>query len=138
MVVASQRVRKYAFPSMSFDVALSTQVPSSLMKANDGATTSVCKLGRAIGGRFRSSMVLFDASFMLAEFLSWHDSLLQVAEVKELMRVTGTRWSNWKKTRGEEVGAGLGLLSIVMSNLGPKMIATDGDDEVLHLLEMVH
>ena len=33
-----------------------------------------------------------------------------------------------------ELGAGLGLPSIVASNLGAKMIATDGDDAVLHLL----
>ena len=33
-----------------------------------------------------------------------------------------------------EIGAGLGLPSIVASNLGAKMIATDGDTQLLHLL----
>ena len=43
-------------------------------------------------------------------------------------------WNSWKGKSGVELGAGLGLPSIVASNLGAKMIATDGDDAVLHLL----
>merc|ERR1711862_2032 len=45
-------------------------------------------------------------------------------------------WNNWNGKSGIELGAGLGLPSIVASNMGAKMIATDGDDAVLHLLGM--
>ena len=87
-------------------------------------------------GNFRSGMQLWDASFVLAEFLSRHGDLAQIAEIKELMGESGMRWTSWKGKSGVELGAGLGLPSIVASNLGAKMIATDGDDAVLHLLDM--
>merc|ERR1712176_792236 len=54
----------------------------------------------------------------------------------ELIGISSARWNNWKGKTGIELGAGLGLPSIVASNLGAKMIATDGDDEVLYLLDM--
>ena len=59
-----------------------------------------------------------------------------MAEVKELMGETGMQWGGWTGKSAVELGAGLGLPSIVASNLGAKMIATDGDDAVLHLLDM--
>merc|ERR1712070_473986 len=71
---------------------------------------------------------------MLAEFLSRHSQLAHVAEVTELIGTGGVRWDSWKGKTGIELGAGLGLPSIVVSNLGAKMIATDGDDKVLQLL----
>ena len=70
----------------------------------------------------------------MAEFTSKHCDLAQVAEVKELMDQSGMTWNSWKGKRGVELGAGLGLPSIVASKLGAKMTATDGDDMVLHLL----
>merc|ERR1712078_695677 len=42
--------------------------------------------------------------------------------------------NNWKAKSGVELGAGLGLPSIVVSNMGTKMVATDGDNAALHLL----
>ena len=68
---------------------------------------------------------------MMAEFLTRHGDLSQVTEVKELMEVNGTPWTCWKQKSGIELGAGLGLPSIVASNLDAKMISTDGDDAVL-------
>merc|ERR1711933_228838 len=101
----------------------------------EDATRMSVDSGTTIGGRFRSGMSLFDGSLMLAEFLSSHSDLAQVAEVKELMGEDWTCWKNWKDKTGIELGAGLGLPSIVASNLGAKMVATDGDEEVLHLLD---
>ena len=101
------------------------QVP--LMNLKKGGTyISVDK------SRFRSGMALWDASFALAEFMSRHCDLAQVAEVQELMDGdgTGTIWNTWKGKSGVELGAGLGLPSIVASNLGAKMTATDGDDSL--------
>ena len=70
---------------------------------------------------------------MLAEFLSWHGDLAQTAEVKELMTESGMCLNSWKAKSGVELGAGLGLPSIVVSNLGTEMVATDGDNSVLHM-----
>ena len=80
-------------------------------------------------------MIVWEASFVLAEFLSRHSNLTQVEEVQELMGNSGILWGSWKAKSGLELGAGLGLPSIVASNLGAKMIATDGDDSVLQLLK---
>ena len=129
--VDSERTHKLAFPSISLDVALRMQVPSRLMRAEDGS-----RMNGDIGGRFRKGMVVWDTSFLLAEFLSRNDDLMQVSELKELMGESGRRWNSWKWKSGVELGAGLGLPSIVASNLGAKMIATDGDDAQLHLLSM--
>merc|ERR1711933_52143 len=79
-------------------------------------------------------MALWDASFALAEFMSRHCDLTQVAEVQALMDENDTIRNTWKGKRGVEIGAGLGLPSIVAANLGAQMTATDGDDMVLHLL----
>ena len=81
-------------------------------------------------------MMVWGASFVLAEFLSRHRNLSQVEEVMSFVDGNHTVWESWKAKRGVELGAGLGLPSIVASNLGAKMIATDGDDAVLHLLRM--
>jgi len=129
--MAGQHVRNYTFPKIKLDVSLSMQVPSRLLRAEDGT-----RMQGTIGGRFRSGMALFDTSFVLAEFLSRHDDLGQVVEVKELMGESNTRWDSWKRKSGVELGAGLGLPSILASNLGANMFATDGDDAVLHLLGM--
>ena len=55
--------------------------------------------------------------------------MTQVVEVKEFLEQSGTCWKTWKRKSGVELGAGLGLLSMVVSNLSAKMIATDGDNE---------
>lgn len=105
------------------------QVPSRLVKAQDGT-----RMNGTIGGRFRSGMTLFDGSLTLADFFSRHIDLTEIPEVKDLMGGIAASWSSWKGKIGVELGAGLGLPSIVLSDLGAKMIATDGDDTVLHLL----
>ena len=97
---------------------------------------SAGKSVRTIGGRCRSGMALWEASFVMAEFLSRHGDLAQIPEIKELMGESGMCWTSWRGKSGVELGAGLGLPSIVASTLGAKMIATDGDDAVLHLLNM--
>ena len=59
---ASPYERKYEFPAVRLNVSLSMQVP--LMNLKKGGTyTSVDK------SQFRSGMALWDASFVLAEFM---------------------------------------------------------------------
>merc|ERR1739848_861815 len=103
-------------------------VPVMNLKKNDGTS--------ADRSRFRLGMALWDASFVLAEFMSNHRDLAQLREVQELMGESGKTWNSWNGKCGVELGAGLGLPSIVGSKLGAKMIATDGDDKVLDLLGM--
>ena len=62
--------------------------------------------------------------------------MTQVVEVKEFLEQSGTCWKTWKRKSGVELGVGLSLLSMVVSNLGAKVIARDSDNEVLHLLSM--
>ena len=57
-----------------------------------------------------------------------------VPEIKELIRRSETSWDSWKGKSGVELGTRLGMPSIIMSNLGSKLISIDGDDEVLQLL----
>eukprot|EP00747_Dinoflagellata_sp_TGD_P096942 gnl/TRDRNA2_/TRDRNA2_166985_c0_seq3.p1 gnl/TRDRNA2_/TRDRNA2_166985_c0~~gnl/TRDRNA2_/TRDRNA2_166985_c0_seq3.p1 ORF type:complete len:345 (-),score=56.72 gnl/TRDRNA2_/TRDRNA2_166985_c0_seq3:18-1004(-) len=128
--VASQCERKYLFPTIGLDVALSTKVPH--LKAKGGSCTSTDDPTGTCDPRFRSGMAVWEASFVLSEFLSRYENLAQIAEVKEL--IGPKRWDSWRGKSGVELGAGLGLPSIVATNLGAEMIATDGDDAVLQLL----
>ena len=72
-------MRKYAFPSISLEVALSTQVPCAVMKAKDGTRVS-----GTIGGSFTSGLIPWEASLVLAQFLSHNGELACASEVKEL------------------------------------------------------
>eukprot|EP00746_Dinoflagellata_sp_MGD_P140646 gnl/MRDRNA2_/MRDRNA2_73862_c0_seq2.p2 gnl/MRDRNA2_/MRDRNA2_73862_c0~~gnl/MRDRNA2_/MRDRNA2_73862_c0_seq2.p2 ORF type:complete len:137 (+),score=22.69 gnl/MRDRNA2_/MRDRNA2_73862_c0_seq2:179-589(+) len=125
---------KYAFPSIHLDVAISMQVPAPVVVVNDDTLTHPAKKRKMITTPFSSGMALWEAAYVLADFLSRHVNLAQVAEVKTLIEGTGSQWNNWQGKSGIELGAGLGLPSIVASNLGANMIATDGDDAVLSLL----
>ena len=54
--VASQHVRKYMFPSISLDVALSMQVPTPVMNKRNLTHMSAGDVVMTIGGRFKSGM----------------------------------------------------------------------------------
>merc|ERR1719171_3260961 len=112
------------------------QVPN--LEAESSSCIGVDNSSRTLDQRFTGKLgtMVWGASFALAEFLSRHSNLAQVEELKELMEARCMWWSNWKLKSGVELGAGLGLPSIVASNLGAEMIATDGDDEVLKLLSL--
>eukprot|EP00746_Dinoflagellata_sp_MGD_P094469 gnl/MRDRNA2_/MRDRNA2_375612_c0_seq1.p1 gnl/MRDRNA2_/MRDRNA2_375612_c0~~gnl/MRDRNA2_/MRDRNA2_375612_c0_seq1.p1 ORF type:complete len:136 (+),score=26.01 gnl/MRDRNA2_/MRDRNA2_375612_c0_seq1:51-458(+) len=93
--LAAQRVRTYRFPCISLDVALSMQVPTSIMAGKGIAPTSACESAtEANNARFAEGMTLWEASFALAEFLSRHGDLAQVAEVQELMGDSCPWWKN--------------------------------------------
>jgi len=82
---------------------------------------------RSDGGA--TGVALWEASFVLAEWLS-----------RQRKRVPATvgqakKWDKWRGKCGVELGAGLGLPSIVAARLGVKMVATDGDAAALRLLQ---
>jgi len=66
--VVTQRVREYTFPSISLEVALNMQVPVPVKKDT-------------IGEKVTSGTALWEGSFALAEFLSRHSDLAQIADV---------------------------------------------------------
>ncbi|CAE7569666.1 VCPKMT [Symbiodinium sp. CCMP2592] len=95
---------------------------------------------RADGGT--TGVALWEASFVLAEWLSrqgdGQGGLLACSALQELLKGAGkaqrARWRRWHGKVGVELGAGLGLPSIVASQLGASVVATDGDASVLTLL----
>eukprot|EP00439_Symbiodinium_sp_Y106_P042396 s2406_g5.t1 len=95
---------------------------------------------RADGGT--TGVALWEASFVLAEWLSrqgdGQGGLLACSALQELLKGAGkaqrARWRRWRGKVGVELGAGLGLPSIVASQLGARVVATDGDASVLTLL----
>merc|ERR1712060_506415 len=118
---ASRQTSTYDFPRIGVEIVLERQVPSRLIEAETSSHRSGVEWDSTLSGRFRSGMSLWDASFVLAELLSKHYDLLQVAEVQELMGEKVKIWNSLKGKRGVEIGAGLGLPSIVAANLGAKM-----------------
>ena len=77
-------------------------------------------------GRGNTGVALWEGSFVLAEWLSRQSD----PAVSEDIQNTGTdsTWGSggWSGMVGVELGAGLGLPTIVASKLGVAMIATDG------------
>jgi hypothetical protein len=73
-------------------------------------------------------VALWEGSFVLAEWLSRQGTPTGSPEMAEVMRgAWGPNESGgWRGMTGVELGAGLGLPSIVASKLGLEMVATDG------------
>jgi hypothetical protein len=71
-------------------------------------------------------VALWEGSFVLAEWLSRQTD---PRRSKDVTAAAGEVWGGdggWEGKTGVELGAGLGLPSIVASKLGVEMIATDG------------
>jgi hypothetical protein len=78
-------------------------------------------------GRGNTGVALWEGSFVLAEWLSRQsDPEDPVGDISNSN--TGANWGTggWHGKTGVELGAGLGLPSIVASKLGVAMVATDG------------
>lgn len=152
--VSGQQKLSYQFPflpnpqgSKGSSIVLSAQAP-----------------GRKLQG---TGVAAWEASFVLAEWLSRHRSPADVEQIsemllldekqaqKEILRTSkaedaecnddgfpGTPlpgssedWSSWRGKKVVEIGAGLGLPSIISSRLGMRTVTTDGDDDVILLLK---
>lgn len=77
-------------------------------------------------GRGNTGVALWEGSFVLAEWLSRQTD---PSRSKDVTAAAGEVWGGdggWHGKTGVELGAGLGLPSIVASKLGVEMIATDG------------
>jgi len=71
-------------------------------------------------------VALWEGSFVLAEWLSRQKTPHCTTGIKEALDGAWGKDANWSGKVGVELGAGLGLPSIVASELGVQMIATDG------------
>jgi hypothetical protein len=75
-------------------------------------------------GRGNTGVALWEGSFVLAEWLSRQKSPLATEGVAKAL---GGAWDDdWKGKVCVELGAGLGLPSVVASKLGAHVVATDG------------
>ena len=76
-------------------------------------------------GRGNTGVTLWEGSFVLAEWLSRRG---EPGASEDVVDATDGAWAGatWKGKVGVELGAGLGLPSIVAAKLGVEMVATDG------------
>lgn len=87
---------------------------------------------RSDGGT--TGVALWEASFVLAEWLSRQAKGPRASRELDSVLPKKKIWRRWLGKKGVELGAGLGLPSIIAAQLGVEMIATDGDASVLRLL----
>ncbi|CAE7236701.1 VCPKMT [Symbiodinium natans] len=148
-MASRQQELHYDFPVLSgLQVALHAETPGqpgrSRRRVRAAALREQSELQgdpqRADGGT--TGVALWEASFVLAEWLSRRGDeaggLSACSAFQELFKgarkAQRARWRSWRGKAGVELGAGLGLPSIVASHLGADIVATDGDASVLKLL----
>ena len=105
-------------------VALASTTPQSFK----GTKKERSRVDDSCGGwgRGNTGVALWEGSFVLAEWLSRQTD---PSRSKDVTAAAGEVWGGdggWEGKTGVELGAGLGLPSIVASKLGVEMIATDG------------
>ena len=105
-------------------VALASTTPRSFK----GTSKEHSRVDDSCGGwgRGNTGVALWEGSFVLAEWLSRQTD---PRRSKDVTAAAGEAWGGddgWRGKTGVELGAGLGLPSIVASKLGVEMIATDG------------
>ena len=89
-------------------------------------------------GLAHTGLAPWDASYVLAEWMSRFPCPASAPALQQFLGITednACTWKQWGNRHGVELGAGVGLLSIVAARLGVSMVATDGDDAVLKLLQ---
>lgn len=93
---------------------------------------------KAPGRQCKGTGVAFwEASFVLADFLARNRSPAKVEELRPWLSQTeeSAKWGSFEGLTAVELGAGLGLPSLVAAHMGmSKVIATDGDPDVIALL----
>ena len=122
-----RRERTFAFPALTHVEPLSS---------TDGNVTIAWQpAGRGLA---HTGLAPWDASYVLAEWMSRHPCPASAPALEQFLCGNdgngACAWQQWGDRNGVELGAGVGLLSIVAARLGVSMVATDGDDAVLDLL----
>lgn len=119
---------EYTFPAPVGAVALKQQLGGTGAKWDEREGTG------AIAG---NGGALFEDSYVLAEWLARQSggpsSVLEAAGMLDAEPKLDFG-DSWNDVVAVELGAGIGLCSVVSSRLGMKVIATDGDESVLDQL----
>lgn len=140
-MMAVQQKLSYDFPALpgAPTIVLLSETPGERLKPSERRKAKAKASPEDDGDPQRSDgratgVALWEASFVLAEWLSRQkDGLSTAGEVlKSVPRHCIPK--RWRGSVGVELGAGLGLPSIVSAHLGVRMVATDGDAAVLRLL----
>ena len=118
--VLARRTLSYEFPSMNATIELTAATPQSYKGTDRVRVDDSC----GGWGRGNTGVALWEGSFVLAEWLSRQKSPLATEGVAKAL---GGAWDDdWKGKVCVELGAGLGLPSVVASKLGAHVVATDG------------
>lgn len=137
---SAQQTLEKTFPDLNgLQVVLTAETPGKRVASGRGKTKRGAIEDGLEGDPQRSDggttgVALWDASYVLAEWLSRQAKGPKAS--RELASVLPKKkaWRRWSGKQGVELGAGLGLPSIIAAHLGVEMIATDGDAAVLRLL----
>ena len=120
--VSEQRTLTYEFPALGSTVELTAATPQSYKGTDRVRVDDSC----GGWGRGNTGVALWEGSFVLAEWLSRQKTPHSTAGIRESLDGAWGKDANWSDKVGVELGAGLGLPSIVASELGVQMVATDG------------
>eukprot|EP00931_Biecheleriopsis_adriatica_P068004 TRINITY_DN42061_c0_g1_i1.p1 TRINITY_DN42061_c0_g1~~TRINITY_DN42061_c0_g1_i1.p1 ORF type:complete len:806 (-),score=185.28 TRINITY_DN42061_c0_g1_i1:14-2401(-) len=149
-MASAQQELRYEFPALcGVQVMLHGETPGQRhsekrRRVRAAALREQEELGgdpqRADGGT--TGVALWEASYVLAEWLSRQGAAGKgLAACETFCEITHgakksarSKWRRWDDKVGVELGAGLGLPSVVASHLGARTVATDGDASVMKLL----
>ncbi len=133
--VSAERELRYSFPSLMSvfgcsDITLTSRIPVHYTDAGAERVDDSCHGS----GRGNTGVTMWEGSFVLAEWLS---RATTPRHSNHILAVLGGLWSKsgfdtWNGRVGVELGAGLGLPSIVASKLGIVMVSTDGACDLRH------
>jgi hypothetical protein len=147
-VIAKKQKISYDFPLLSEN----SDYPKTIFLSSQAP-------GRKLRG---TGVAAWEASFVLADWLTRQknpkisETISEILNLDEFGRIRGAKetapkklddgypgkkfpelegdWSTWRGKKVVELGAGLGLPSIVSSFLGMRTVSTDGDSDVIFLL----
>mmetsp|Transcript_23181 Transcript_23181/g.50884 ORF Transcript_23181/g.50884 Transcript_23181/m.50884 type:complete len:785 (-) Transcript_23181:87-2441(-) len=131
-LMAVQRELQYEFPGIEKPIVLASETPGERLK-HDQRNKEIGGDPQRSDGR-ATGVALWEASFVLAEWLARQKGGLWDSDLPSLLP-RRCRLRDWTKASVVELGAGLGLPSIVASHHGATVVATDGDSTVLRLLK---
>jgi hypothetical protein len=120
--VSAQRTLSYDFPALGSSVSLTAETPQSYEGTDRVRVDDSC----GGWGRGNTGVALWEGSFVLAEWLSRQKTPLSTEGIEKALAGAWGERASWDGKVGVELGAGLGLPSIIASKLGVTMIATDG------------